>query len=429
MDVKVGYTQTDIGILPSNWDIKTLRSITTLLTNGFVGKATDFYVNSDDGILYIQGYNVEENGFNLHGVKHVSKKFHIQHNKSCLQSGDLLTIQTGDIGITTVVPDALAGANCHALIISRFYKDKADPNYYCQYFNSGKNRSFFKEIETGTTMKHLNVGDMAAMLLPVPPILEQHDIATALSNVDAHISSLSEIIAKKRDVKQAAMQELLTGKRRLLAFDTGKGYNVTDFGLIPEDWDILPLERIADPNRAIRYGIVQVGPFTNDGIPVLAIKNLNTDYITNIHRSPPEIEKPYAGSRVHPGDILISVKGTTGRIGIVPPHFEGNISRDLARLALTDMDVPEFWNQMLQTESAQQRLYVETVGTTRQEISIGILKQIKMPRPPHEEQRAIATVLSDMDAELAALEQKRDKTKAIKQGMMQELLTGRIRLM
>ncbi len=210
--------------------------------------------------------------------------------------------------------------------------------------------------------------------------------------------------------------------------DVPPGYKKTEVGVIPEDWDIQSLEHITDPNRSIRYGIVQVGPFTNNGISVLAIKNLNTNYIDNVHRSSLEIEKAYAKSRVHSGDILISVKGTTGRIGIVPKHFEGNISRDLARLSLTEKDIPEFWFQMLQSEDARQRLNLATVGTTRMEISIGILKQIIMARPPLPEQRAIAAALSDADGLIGALDALLEKKRGIKQAAMQQLLTGKKRL-
>ncbi len=146
---KLGYKQTEVGVIPEEWGVETLRSITTLLTNGFVGKATDFYTESDDGVIYIQGYNVAENTFNLHGIKRVSWKFHAQHQKSCLEEGDLLTIQTGDIGVTTVVPYELVGTNCHALVISRLDKRFYVPQYYCQYFNSKHGRGAFKEIETG----------------------------------------------------------------------------------------------------------------------------------------------------------------------------------------------------------------------------------------------------------------------------------------
>jgi type I restriction enzyme S subunit len=206
------------------------------------------------------------------------------------------------------------------------------------------------------------------------------------------------------------------------------GYKQTEVGVIPKEWEVQSLEGIADPKRPICYGIVQVGPFTRNGIPVLAIKNLNTDYLTNVHRSSPEIETPYARSRVSPGDVLISVKGTTGRVGIVPLHFDGNISRDIARLRLTDEDMPEFWFQMLQSETAQRKLGVATVGTTRMELSIGILKHVRMPRPPKEEQRAIAGVLSDVDALIGALDRLISKKRDLKQAAMQQLLTGQTRL-
>lgn len=202
-----GYKQTDVGIIPEDWDVEELGDLTTLLTNGFVGTATRHYTNSDNGILYIQGFNVEENSFNFTGIKRVTKEFHKNNSKSCLREGDLLTIQTGDVGLTTIVPKRLEGSNCHALIISRFKKNKAFPKFYSQYFNSFVGRNRLKDIETGTTMKHLNVGDMTTWKLPCPPLPEQQAIAEALSDVDALITSLDQLIAKKRNIKQGAMQQ------------------------------------------------------------------------------------------------------------------------------------------------------------------------------------------------------------------------------
>jgi len=83
MEMKPVFKETEVGVIPTAWDIRRLGSITTLLTNGFVGKAKDFYVESNEGVLYIQGYNVKENRFNLHGIKRISKEFHAQHQKSC----------------------------------------------------------------------------------------------------------------------------------------------------------------------------------------------------------------------------------------------------------------------------------------------------------------------------------------------------------
>jgi type I restriction enzyme S subunit len=133
MAVKPGYKQTEVGVKPEDWRTPTLGSLTVLMTNGFVGTATTHYASNDNGILYIQGYNVEENSFNFHGIKYVTEDFHRAHMKSCLRGGDLLTVQTGDVGLTTIVPESLAGSNCHALIISRFDQKRVSPAFISYY--------------------------------------------------------------------------------------------------------------------------------------------------------------------------------------------------------------------------------------------------------------------------------------------------------
>ena len=211
--------------------------------------------------------------------------------------------------------------------------------------------------------------------------------------------------------------------------DVKPGYKQTEVGVIPEDWLDPQLQEITEEDSPICYGIVQVGPFNINGIPVLAIKNLNLDYSSNIHRASIEIERPYARSRVQPEDVVVSVKGTTGRVGIVPTHFRGNISRDLARIRPRKEIAPGFIFQMLQSELAQRRLATAAVGTTRMELSISILKHGRIPLPPTlAEQEAIAEVLSDADALIESLEQLLGKKRLLKQGAMQELLTGKKRL-
>jgi type I restriction enzyme S subunit len=198
---------------------------------------------------------------------------------------------------------------------------------------------------------------------------------------------------------------------------------------MPADWLNVSLEDIAQDTAPICYGIVQVGRYVANGVPVLAIKNLNLDYGTNIHRTAADIERLYARSRTLPGDVLISVKGTTGRVGIVPPHFKGNISRDLARIRPRKEISSRFLYQMLQSDGAQQRLSAATVGTTRMELSISILKQVCIAVPPTKaEQEAIAEALYDADAFIESLGRLIEKNRAVKHGAMHDLLTGKRRL-
>ena len=177
--------------IPEGWSVKKLGEVTTLLTNGFVGSATPHYTEDETGVTYIQGFNVNINSFDLTGIKKVTLEFHKKNKKSCLQEGDLLTIQTGDIGVTARVPKYLAGSNCHALIISRFDTAICNSKFYLQYYNSSICQSRFKKIETGSTMKHLNVGDLESEYIPVPPLSEQEKIAEILGTWDEAIEKLS----------------------------------------------------------------------------------------------------------------------------------------------------------------------------------------------------------------------------------------------
>lgn len=412
--VPVGYKQTEVGVIPKDWELKALGSLTNLLTNGFVGTATSAYVDGDDGVPYVQGYNVDENSFNFHGIKRVSRSFHAQHQKSCLKPEDLLTIQTGDIGVTAVVPSELEGANCHALIISRFDKQVSEPRFYAQYFNSEQGRVAFKKIETGTTMKHLNGGDMKRLLLPSPHIDEQRAIAKALSDVDALLEGLDRLIAKKRDLKQAAMQQLLTGQTRLPGFEG--------------EWEVKPLEKIAD----IRSGgtpSTSNQEFWSGGVAWCTPTDITAlhgrKYLTETERTISDKGLQASSAEVIPPySIIMTTRATIGECAINTIPMTTN--QGFKNLIPSTAD-SEFLYYLMTTQ--KQRLIKLCGGSTFLEVGKKQLRTFEVKLPLDiEEQTAIATALSDMDAELEALEQRRAKTAALKQAMMQELLTGRTRL-
>lgn len=424
MELKPGYKQTEVGVIPEDWDVKSLESLVTLLTNGFVGTATKSYTNTDEGILYIQGYNVQENGFNLHGIKRVSGEFAARHKKSCLQAGDLLTIQTGDIGTTTMVPPELAGANCHALIITRFRRKESESRYYCQYFNSAQGRSAFKQIETGTTMKHLNGGDMKRLLVPCPPAVEQRAIATALSEIDAYIAELDLLVTKKRGVKQAAMQELLTGKRRLPGFEG--------------EWVV---KRLGDEVRDLEAG-VSVRSTTDKEQPSTGRYILKTSAVSQGQFSPIETKEiiscdvSRAKTPIKAGDLIISRMNTPALVGECgyshSDHPNLFLPDRLWRAAYRDPQaVSSRWlSYTLSTQQNRTRIKELATGTSgsMKNISKRPLLDLEIKWPSLDEQNAIAEVLSEMDDDIDAINAQLHKAQGIKQGMMQQLLTGKIRL-
>jgi len=206
------------------------------------------------------------------------------------------------------------------------------------------------------------------------------------------------------------------------------GYKQTEVGVIPEDWEVVPIESLCDPNAPIRYGIVQVGRNVVGGVPVVAIKHLDGRFGDELHLCDSRIESGYARSRVQAGDVLVSIKGTIGRVGVVPSGFVGNISRDLARLRPSRNTSAEYLAQQLSGPPTRASVEAATVGTTRLELSIATLRKLPALCPPPNEQRAIAEALSDADALIESLESLIAKKQQIKQGAMQELLTGKRRL-
>lgn len=406
--VETKFKHTDIGLIPEDWEVKELGKLTSLMTNGFVGTAKIHYTESDKGVTYIQGFNVLENSFDYTGIKKVTLNFHSEHLRSALKYRDLLTIQTGDVGLTTFVPKELEGANCHALIISRFKEQNVVSKYVSFYLNSKTGRKRLKDIETGTTMKHINVGDFQYFQIPLPPLPEQQAIAEVLSDNDVWVESLEKLIAKKQQIKQGAMQKLLTPK---------------------DDWEVKLLGEVADffkgkglPKnnidsngniKCIHYGEL----FTKHKEIIKKITNKTFNFSSSFLSKENDVLMPT--SDVTPrglatascikeegvllgGDILV-IRFKKEIEGSYFSYFVSNNKEDILKLV---------------SGSTVYHLY----GS---ELSSLIFKYPKSKS----EQTHIVTILSDMDTEIEALKQKLAKAKQIKQGLMQELLTGKIRLL
>lgn len=183
------------------------------------------------------------------------------------------------------------------------------------------------------------------------------------------------------------------------------GYVKTKIGVLPSSWEVVSLEDLSDPSAPIRYGVVQIGPHTPDGVPIVPIKHINRIDSVELHRASPEIEAGYAGSRVKGGDVLISVKGTIGAVGVVPRGFEGNIAREIARIRPILTCDANFLALQLEADDTQRRIDSKVVGSTRLEFSIHAVRDFLVALPPLTEQRAIAGLLSTWNTAIQKAEQ------------------------
>jgi len=199
-------------------------------------------------------------------------------------------------------------------------------------------------------------------------------------------------------------------------------YRETKIGKLPTSWEVVTLEGITDPSAPIRYEVVQIGPDTPKGVPIVPIKHISRIRDATLHRASPDIEMAYAGSRVRGGDLLISVKGTIGDVGVVPAGFEGNIAREIARIRPKLGCDASFLSFQLQADHTQRRIDSKVVGSTRLEFSIHAVRDFLIALPPLPEQRKIAEILRTWDEAIEKLEAMRAAKQGRLTGIMQKLL-------
>jgi type I restriction enzyme S subunit len=283
------------------------------------------------------------------------------------------------------------------------------------------------ERASGSTFFEISPKQVKSVLIPLPPTLaEQEKIATALSDTDSYIEKLEKLIEKKKYIKTGAMQELLTGKKRLPGFGKGKGYKETEVGVIPEDWEV---KKLGDVGEIVGGGTPSSfnSEYWNGKINWFTPTEIGfRKYVSSSKRKISESGLKNSSARIlPPSSLLLTSRATIGEVAIniqestTNQGFQSIIPSKNILIEYLYYKVLTLKNSFMERAS----------GSTFFEISPKQVKSVLIPLPPTlAEQEKIAEVLSDMDSEIEKLEGKLDKYKNIKQGMMQKLLTGAVRL-
>lgn len=271
-----------------------------------------------------------------------------------------------------------------------------------------------EELRTVGAQPAISMANLKKYKIPLPPLPEQEAIAEALSDADALIEALEQLIAKKRQVKQGAMQELLIGEKRLPGF-SGEWKPVT---LI----DVLA--------QSATYGIVKAGEFQLTGVPMVRGGDIkDSKILTDLPYVTEEKSNEFARTILKVDDVVIALVGYPGEAAKVPSELVGaNISRAVGLLRLNGKVNPDYLVCYLNSPQGRSMVLAPSAGSAQLVVNLSELNKLQFNLPPLPEQTAIAEILSDMDAEIAALEGKLSKARQVKQGMMSELLTGRVRL-
>lgn len=413
MEIGPGYKQTEVGVIPEEWEVKPLCAINFDISDGNYSnkypKASDF---KSFGIPFIRANNIRGMTVVDDDMRFITSAQHQELQKGHLKANDLLITTRGEIGKMAIVPAHHIGSNINAQLVRINTRDTGvDYRFLIWAMSSEGAQEQLKNLQTGSALKQLPVGRLTRLKLSFPPPPEQRAIAEALSDVDALIESLDQLIAKKRDIKQAAMQQLLTGQRRLPGF-SGK-------------WEERQLGDVVE--KAVGGGTPsRTNPaFWGKGIPWVTVKDFATFHPLQAQESITKAGLESSASHLIPaGTLITATRMALGKAVIY--EVDVAINQDLKALMLRTNCNASYLKCWFELNASM----VDELGSgsTVKGISIADLKRLPFRLAPIDEQLAIVEVLSDMDGEMAALEQRRDKTRALKQGMMQELLTGRTRL-
>lgn len=392
-----GYKRTEVGVIPEDWEAAEIGDLNPFVTSGSRGWAR-FYSNTGVPFIRITNLSRQSIDIDLFDMKFVALPHQAlaEALRTEVQEGDVLISITADIGIIGYVNANIAKPaymNQHVALI-RFNQSLVSSRFAAYSLASERSqRRFIAFMDTGAKAG-MSLLTVRKIHLVLPPLPEQRAIAAALADVDALIAALDALIAKKRDIKQATMQQLLTGKTRLPGFSGA--------------WSNVYLRDLLCYERPDRY-IVHSAEYSDRGeVPVLTA---NKSFILGY------TSEDFGICCNLP--VIVFDDFTTDNKYVDFPFKVKSSAIKLLRSKNDQVDLKFVFDrlQLIRFPLGDHKRYY-----------ISEYQNIELAVPKYKEQIAIATILSNMDAEIAALERRLDKTRQIKQGMMQQLLTGRIRL-
>ncbi len=417
MDLRPGFKQTEVGVIPKDWEVERIGSLGTVVRGGSPRPAGDpRYFNGD----FIPWLTVAAlTNVPAHQLKIVATFGFLTEEGSkrsrTLSKGTLIIANSGaTLGVAKLLDIACCANDGIAAVIDQ---ERGDRAFVCHYINT-RTKHLRMVVATGNGQPNLNTGLIRRLSIPFPPISEQRAIAAALSDVDALLDGLTRLIAKKRDLKQAAMQQLLTGQIRLPGFHG--------------EWVVKRLDELGDWRGGMTPSMSNPTYWQNGHIPWISSGDVKSALLASTGFSiTANAVKERTTTMVPSKSIVIVTRSGILRkylpvaMNVVPMA----INQDIKALIPAQTYCAKFLLHALTGSGERILSSCLKAGTTVESVEFRWLKAFTIRVPiTIAEQTAIATVLSDMDAELSALEARRNKTRDIKQAMMQELLTGRTRL-
>ena len=426
---------TELGEIPNEWEIIKLNECGYIF-GGNAFKSSSFtteYKENDYQVIRMGNVQLGKLDLEKNPVFLSENLVGEKEKKYLLKEADILISLTGTVNKTDYGNISWVDKNNKYLLNQRvgcLRNDNGEFNnrYYYYLLQSNMFRNQFFECGVGGTGNQANVSiaDLNNIKVLKLPTREQEKIASILSTVDEQIDNFDALIEKNKELKKGLMQTLLT---------KGIGhtkFKKTEIGEIPEEWEVGTLSSIIDKNRKITYGIVQPGEYVECGKYVIRAKDYSFGWVRveEIFKCDGLVEKSYARARVKEGDALLTIVGSVGNLAIVPSVLnEANITQQTARLSFDKNKVNNvFYYNYLKSDRAIKEINKYMKSGVQPSLNLSDVEKFKIVIPSIEEQERISLILSSVDEKVEQYENKKQKLEELKKGLMQQLLTGMIRV-
>lgn len=449
--------QTEIGLIPDDWEVKRLGDSVDILRGGSPRPIENYLTTNADGINWIKIGDVKPND---KYIRKTEEKI-IPEGKSRsreVKKGDFILSNSMSFGRPYIL--AIDGCIHDGWLTIQKYAETFDKEFLYYLLGSDEVFNQYVQMAAGSSVQNLNKDKVADLQLKIPPLPEQQRIAKALSDVDALISTTEKLIQKKKNIKQGAMQNLLTGKKRLPGFGdkqtdlfvpngthTKEVKDVspeqirlsakmkqTELGEIPEDWEVKNINKECTIKARIGWQGLKSTEYLDSGDYILVT---GTDFDSGFinWKSCSYVSKwrfdQDKNIQIKQGDVLITKDGTIGKVAFLNEiPMQGTLNSGVFVIRPKNPDKMDSVFLSLIFKSFWFDAFLEqiTSGSTIVHLYQKDFIKFNFPLPSKEEQTAIAKVLSSMDKEIETLNTKLEKYRNLKTAMMQQLLTGKIRL-
>ena len=438
-EIPKGYQKTEVGIIPNDWTVESLQN---LCRNSITYGIVQCGPHIPNGIPYIRVSDMNSSELNVDEMLRTSPEIASSFGRSKVEEGDIVYALRGKLGEVKMVGTAVSGANLTQGTARIAPKNNIDNRYLLWTLRSPQALKQAVKEAKGSTFVEITLGNLKGIGVPLPSLREEQEkIATALSDTDTLISELEKLIEKKQAIKTATMQQLLTGKTRLPEFalrEDGKpkGYKDSELGQIPEDWDAFEINNLVENIIDYRGRTPRkLGMDWGGGnIVALSAGNVKKGYIdfdAECYLGSDLLYKKWMrNGEAQKDDIAFTMEAPLGNVALIPDHSKYILSQRTILLQVNKQEFePHFIFHVLMSNEFEKCISDQATGSTAQGIKRSLFEKLKLVLPIElSEQKSISQILDDFDFEIEKLNQKLKKLQLIKQGMMQELLTGKTRL-